>query len=333
MRGDLTSVNLSLSSACGADCVFCPSNRGKRIPTRNMSFDVAKKIIDEMASDFYQENYNTVRMQIGENGDCFINRNAIEILRYAKKMLPHVSMYVFTDAQFFSEEKIEVVMREGLLDFVAVNVDGASAEAFQSVKRMSFQYVQNFLPLFVGLREKYSAKTQLVVESLTMRHYVDAVTSHLGHLPIRLAAGEGADLPDDFVAIRDLVKPFLRQGDYFGRSWPTFWAERSSVDPCTLEYSQYVCPSIDRVQTEAFIAPDGTWYGCCLDSDNELVLGNVFESSLHDVAQGPARNQFISMLLARKFGEIGGPCATVNCCQIGIREPIAQDLPSRYASV
>ena len=29
---------------------------------------------------------------------------------------------------------------------------------------------------------------------------------------------------------------------------------------------------MSRVTREAFIAPDGTWYACCFDSNNQLVL-------------------------------------------------------------
>ena len=70
----LKSVNLSLSSACGADCVFCPADRGTKVYEKNMPLAVATKIIDEMASSLYQDLYHTTHMQISENGDCFINK-------------------------------------------------------------------------------------------------------------------------------------------------------------------------------------------------------------------------------------------------------------------
>src|SRR5215831_1766068 len=182
----LLSVNLSLSSACGADCVFCPSDRGTRIHAKNMPLAMAKKIVDEMASSLYRDLYNTVAMQIGENGDCFINKATIDILRYIKAMRPDIAINVFTDAQFFTPEKIEIVMREGLLDFVGLNVDGASSSSFKAVKRLSHEHAEKFIPMFVELREKYQRRTRLYVLSLTMRHYVDAVRSHLGHDPIRI---------------------------------------------------------------------------------------------------------------------------------------------------
>ena len=158
-----------------------------------------------------------------------------------------------------------------------------------------------------------------------MRHYVDAVRVHLGRNPSRIDDQRLLTLEDDFDSIKVRISPFLREGDQFGRSSPMFWAERNSVDVNDLDYDKYLCPLIERVCTEAFIAPDGTWYACCFDSNNQLVLGNVYETSLSEVERGEVRRNLIRRLSEKKFGEIGGPCATVNCCQFGISEPLLHD--------
>lgn len=319
----LASVNLSVSSACGADCVFCPADRGTRIHAKNMPFAVAKKIVDEMASPSYRELYHTAYMQIGENGDCFINKATIDILRYIKSKRPDISIHVFTDVQFFTPDKIEIVMREALLDFVGLNIDGASPQSFYATKRLKSEYTEKFIPTFVELRDKYRARTRLNILSLTMRHYVDAVRVHLGRNPTRVSDLTELGLEDDFEIIRDRISPLLRDGDTLQRSIPMFWAERGSVDKSKLRYDQYSCPLIHRVCNEAFIAPDGTWYACCFDSNNQLSFGNVYETSLREVEQSEDRRTFIRKLVSKQFAEIGGPCATVNCCQFGIHEPLA----------
>jgi hypothetical protein len=283
---------------------------------------MARKIIDEIASPLYRDLYHTTQMQVGENGDCFINNATIDILRYIKAMRPDILVHVHTDVQFFTREKIEIVMRERLLDSVVCNVDGASPSSFSAVKRLSRQHVERFIPEFVELRDKYKATTRLGVLSLTMRHYVDAVRAHLGHDPIRISDKALLDLEDDFDLVREKVSPLLRDGDLLQRTIPMFWAERGSVDVGELDYEDYSCSQINRVCNEAFIAPDGTWYACCLDSNNELSFGNVYETSLREVEQSEGRQTFIRKLLNKEFSEIAGPCATVNCCQFGIREPL-----------
>src|SRR6476620_543239 len=165
----LASVNLSLSSACGADCVFCPGDRGARIAKKHMSLDIASKIIDEVTSPYFVNKYKTSSMQIGENGDYFLNKVAITILRRIKERKPDMSVLVWTDMQFFTPEKMEIVVRERLLDFVGLNIDGASDHSFAAVKRLSSKYTREHLPIFIELREKYGATIPLTVQSLTMR--------------------------------------------------------------------------------------------------------------------------------------------------------------------
>jgi len=67
-----------------------------------------------------------------------------------------------------------------------------------------------------------------------------------------------------------------------------------------------------------------------MSSSSQLVLGNVDETSVESVAQGDARKRLVKLLTEGRFDAIGGPCATVNCCQFGISEPV-QRLPTAAA--
>jgi radical SAM protein with 4Fe4S-binding SPASM domain len=321
MLDTLLSVNLSLSSACGADCIYCPAGRGKRIQKQVMSYGVAKIIIDEITSIPFYEKWKTIQMQIGENGDCFINKNTIDILRYIKKRRPDIKLFAFTNLENFSTEKMEIVCAENLLDFIAFNFDGSSEETFFGVKRLSKKYLDERLPILLELRERHNANFILQVQMLTMKHYIKAVELAFGRLPARLKDLSLVTTEDDSDEIRKQIQPMLREGDRFGRSVPYFWAEREAEAGTRLEYEKYDCPLIGRICHEAFIAPDGTWYACCFDGKNELALGNVVETSVEAVAEGQQRREFVDALINKRFGEIGGPCATVHCCQGGITAP------------
>jgi hypothetical protein len=323
----LRSINLSLSSACGADCIFCPSDRGARIAAKNMPFKVAQKIIDEVSEPEFISKYGLQSFEVGENGDCFINRDAIEILRHIKRKCPHAIVHVWTDLQFFTPEKMEIVVREQLLSAIGLNVDGATERSFSAVKRLSQQYAREQLPLFTELRERYGVRIPLTLISLTMRHYVDAVRTRFGRDPLRVNDPEVLEIADDFAEVEAMVRPMLAPYDSFARSSVMFWAERPAVAPASVDYGAYDCPQMRRVSEEAFIAPDGTWYACCLDSNNQLGLGNVYETSVDAVAQGEPRRRLVRLLKARRFGDIGGPCATVSCCKSGIAAPLGKSAP------
>ena len=213
MNEILRSVNLSLSSSCGADCVFCPDDRGRRIAAKNMPLDAAAKIIDEAATPSFRGKYQTASFHIGENGDCFINRDAIDVLRHIKRKAPDMAVFVWTDLQTFTPEKMEIVVSERLLSTVGLNIDGATNDTFAAVKRLDMEYVREYLPFFIALQEKHQVKMPLFIISLTMRHYVDAVRSHLGRNPFRIRDEALLDTKDDFEEVAAFVQPMLKEYD------------------------------------------------------------------------------------------------------------------------
>ena len=75
------------------------------------------------------------------------------------------------------------------------------------------------------------------------------------------------------------------------------------------------CPMFTRVQHEAYIAPNGDWYPCCLDDNNDIVLGNVKFQTVQEIYKSQRRLEFIEKLKNRQYEEIGYPCNTVACCQ------------------
>jgi len=279
-----------------------------------MPFETAKKAIDD-ASAAHTDVLRIRHVEIGENGDAFINRNALDVLRYAKARIPNVTIGCYTNLQNLSEDNIDSIVREGLLDSLGLNIDGASNVTFAAVKKIDSRHVNQKLPMLLIAREKYASKLKLIVNVLTLRDYIKATTLALGRLPLKLENSSLIGLDDDFEQVRKGVQRFLRPGDGFGRPAPFLWAERPGVDTSTLDYSKYSCSQLQRVTGEAFIAPDGSWYACCYDSNNRLVVGNVLEQSLEEIARGERRRRLIEMLVQKRFGEIGAPCNTVNCCQ------------------
>jgi hypothetical protein len=147
--------------------------------------------------------------------------------------------------------------------------------------------------------------------------YVATVQRYLGVLPAKANGRSAGELECDFHRIWRKWKPLLdpktdriqRVRSFFG------WAERSQCADRGIAYGDYTCPALDRVKQEAFIAPDGTWYGCCMDAECELVIGNVTMESLALLVGNERRTRLISGLENREFARIGGPCRTVQCCQ------------------
>ncbi|MEO5348180.1 MAG: SPASM domain-containing protein [Magnetococcus sp. YQC-3] len=280
-----------------------------------MRFDVAKKIIDEVSSDAFTEKYQMVKFVVGENGDSFINKNAIDILRYIKFKNSLYNIFCVSNFQNLTPEKSEIIVREKLVNSICLNIDGSTKSNYYAVKKLDLGLVMDInLRAFLNFRDEYSVDIPIHVSILSMNNYIQAVNKKFGRLPIQLTDPDAVHMEDDTEATREMLRPWIRPGDVVSRVNPMFWAERKAVDTSILDYSKYRCPLLKRVRNEVFVAPDGTWYACCFDSNNELELGNVYETSIDEVACSAKRKELIRLLEEQKFAEVGYPCNTVNCC-------------------
>lgn len=309
----IVSLNLSMSTKCGADCVFCPEERGKQ-DYNHMSREVVEKVITEVSSKDFPWEVKTI--QVGENGDALLNPAFISHLQYIRKMMPNVFINLTTHFGKLTEEKSRIILKEGLLDAVQTNIDGHDAETFFAQKRLSYDLVIKNIKGFLKAKEETGGKAVLSITVLTLKDYNDSVQVTFGGKPSKFAKFKDLDkgvpdstyeqvvksldwLPKD-IAIRDSVR--------------FAWAERSSVD--TSLSSKYVCPQLPRVQNEVFISPSGLWYPCCLDDNMHQAYGNVMERTLVEIHESKERALLVSRLENRQFEEIGYPCNTVQACQV-----------------
>jgi len=313
----LQSINLSLSSACGADCLYCPPNRGKRIKQKIMPFNYAKKIIDGISSDDFRKHHDIKNIIIGENGDAFLNKDLIKILRYIKLKLPQISVEIFTNFQNFTEEKAETILGEKLIDKFYCNIDGHNNQNYYNVKKINLEKTKHNLTNFLKIRKKLNIDVPLTVFILTLNNYIHTIYNNFNFYPTKLEDHSLMEVPDDSSIIKKQLKKMLDpEKDNITKSWAIGWAEREKFTDKKINYKKYSCINLKRIEEEAFIAPDGTWYACCFDSNNELVLGNVIIQSINEIFLSKKRMELIKLLKDKQFEKIGGPCKTVNCCQL-----------------
>ncbi len=92
---------LALSNKCGARCVFCPSTMNR---TGDMSIELVEKILKEISSPEFKSKHNLKMIRVSDNGDGFLNKNIIEILRMIKKAVPDVPCACNTTFHSINEE-------------------------------------------------------------------------------------------------------------------------------------------------------------------------------------------------------------------------------------
>ena len=311
----ITNLNLSLSSACVANCIMCPTDRGRRIKKKHMSFETVKKIIDEVASPEFKEDHCIKKVQLGENGDCFLNPDILKISIYIREKLPNVFIEVFTNFFNFSSRLSKIFISKNLIDSVWCNIDGKDEANYYHVKGLDIKRTMKNLANFVNCRSAYGSNIILSIRVATLNDYITKIHDNFGFYPSKLKDKSLINIPDDYEQIKKKVKIFLRpRSDGVARNKIFGWAERKSILKAKISTKGLKCPLINMIETSIFLAPDGSWYACCRDSNNELVFGNVHEKSLKEIYSGLRRKNFLTKIKNSRFDKIKGPCKTVPGC-------------------
>ena len=310
----LTCVNLCLSNRCNATCIWCPTSRGTK-HNFDMPWETAKKIIDELSSPDYP--YETQMIHLSENGEALYNPDFLRICRYIKEKLPNTAVNLLSNFGMMSGKVSKILLEEKLLSSLQVNIDGHDAESYTAVKGIPYDTVISNLIKFINYRKEFDPEFDLCVNVMPAFEYAVTVGALFNRPPDQV---DGKVPYSDFELVEDSLRVFVPDNVQIRHSKAGLWSERrlvaSGLVPQHPDRNKLDCPMLGRVQEEAFIAPNGDWYPCCLDDNNDIVLGNIVENTLLEVFNNDTRKDFIKKLKARQWEEIGYPCNTVECCQI-----------------
>jgi hypothetical protein len=226
-----------------------------------------------------------------------------------------VPRYSHTNFQHLTPAIADQILDEGLLDVLLFNIDGCTKDRYEAMKHLSFDTVMAHVQYCWEKRNAIGSPMAIRCGVIPYTGYMQTMKK-LGIIPLRDAGLTPMDPWAEMRGVQTLIDPWFKPGqDGLHFQNPIGWAERSQFDGKAIDYTDLTCPMFPRVKSEAFIAPDGTWYACCFDPNNDLALGNVLETSVYEVATSAARRDLITKLELGMFADIGGPCRTVNCCQ------------------
>lgn len=302
----IRSLNLSLSSFCSANCVFCPEERGRR-DYGNMSPELVSFLLEETRSLPWE----ITRVETGENGDAFLNPDLIHILRLIKAGLPRAQVNLTTNLSKANREVLHTILQERLLSGLQLNVDGHDAESYQVQKRTFYERVMDHLRTLVELRASLWPEFPVMIHVLTLQDYHRAVQSRFHRNPVKWDGGFHMVPPSSFEKVRESLN--WLPADIPLRKSPIFaWAERAGGNVP----GRFPCPQLPRIENEAFISPSGLWYPCCLDAGFDLSFGVVQEEGLLGIYHGEKRRTFLERLRTGRLDEIGYPCNRSTFCQV-----------------
>ena len=279
-----------------------------------MSFETVQDIVTQIKFD--PELLNSVKkIEVGGAGDCFLNKELIEILRYIKKKLPSINIVMFTNFNGLTMDKSKIILSEELVNELWVNVDSMKPDDYKFIKGLELKKILNNIKDFISIREDLNKKLSLNILILSGEKYKTRTYERMKQIPYNVKEGKRIIHEDEEITRGRLSNIIKEDIDKIIYSNAVLWAERRNVDISKIDYNCFSCPQLKRIYKEMFISPSGESYLCCLDNRFDLTVGNVVFDGIKKVWNSEKRLDLINKLENKKFKEVGYPCNTVNCCK------------------
>lgn len=274
-------LDIAITNVCNLECTFCArtvrveENRWRK--AQHMNFELFKKIIDEAVE------LGTFSINLNLLNEPLVHPELSRMVRYAKDK-GIVDVFFHSHGGLLTEKNAEKLLESGL-DRLLVSIDSPYKEKYNKIRVLSdFDLVVNNLKKFKEMRDN---KGQL-------------------NPVIRVSFIQFPDVSKE--EIDDAKKFFLEFSDAIG--FQQYVDPRKEIGK-DVKYSDnyksdFIC---HQPFTRLSIIEDGRVSPCCLDYDQQLVIGDVSKQSLKSIWESSQLNSIRNILKNGEFYKIPA-CAT-----------------------
>ena len=300
------------TTKCTMKCVMC-ENTYWNVPERHMSLDEFKHIVDQ---------FPTLRW-LGATGigQHFLNKDYMDMLRYAKEKYPDIFIEIFTPFLFMNEKRSTEIIEEQLIDKIYCSIEAATKETYQKIRPGSnWDIVIRNIKRFDEIKKQFDTPKypMLCFHYLVMKPNVHEILPFLDLI-------HDMDINVEFVQISRLLHPFKEIRHLYTEvpdGLRERVMERANELGIEVRWNVDTTPEDKKLPvnrcvawTQPFIFSDGTVIPCCAcneQNDREYQiktsLGNIFENTLEEIWYGEKFTRFRKMLYHNKI-----PAACKRC--------------------
>lgn len=270
--------NIELTNRCPMRCVMCPRTNNMTRAKGHMDFELFTRIIDELIS----ANTDYIHHQpvwLHHFGESLMHPKFAECIQYAVKKGVVTCLSI---NPLMLKPEVSIALLGANPDILYISLDGHDDASFESIRGVKNAYHRSLENLngFLKQKQKTGSECRVVLSMIDFdinRHSIEETRAHWESQP-----GVDEFLMKQFSTWDGNAEDInqLQAGD--------------GADPVNLS---------DRVECNfpwerMTVLWDGTVVPCCNDYDMKLSLGNLRESTLSDIWNGPEmqqlRNEFIS---------------------------------------
>lgn len=267
-------LSIELSGACNANCIMCPHDvMGRK--KQNMSLEVLGKIIEDC------KNKPLKKINLFWFGDSLCNKKFIDRVRFIRKNLPKVKLYLSTNAGLLHEERSRAIINENLIDVINFDIDGLKKETFENIRlKLNFDEVVNNVHYFLKYKKrcgKKNPKTRVTI--INMKPTTNEIEAFVEYWT-PLVDKVNVNKYNTWLGTQDE----LNVGENYAES-----REGKFDFACIHPWEELV------------ISADGIAGLCCLDYDLKAPVGNVIKNTIEDIWHSECLNNYRKKMLALDY--------------------------------
>ncbi|WP_237671750.1 radical SAM/SPASM domain-containing protein [Syntrophus gentianae] len=307
---------LAVASVCNFRCGYCPCSapdllKKNQVKKGIMDFDLYTKIIDDL-EEFPQK---TKILRLQKEGEPLSNKRFADMVRYAKKKQPSLTVDTTTNASLLTPELSDAIIDAGL-DKIFISLQGMNADAYKRLAGVDVDFdhlVENILYFCRNRRQckVYIKVPDIGVNEVEKEQFFQLFDDHVDEMFVEHIIPTWPDFDISSVKKDDDI-------GYYG-------------DPLYPDYIK-VCPIIFYNLVVNF---DGAIAPCSVDWAHLTVLGNVKEQSLRELWNGEKINTLRRQHLRgkRRAHPLCGKCVTLEYCNVDMIDAYADEILGRFNSL
>lgn len=304
-------IELHFSNRCTGDCVVCSKAHGFNSPQF-----VTSSIVDATIRNLHNVDFNT--LQLGGDGDSFLNPVFIPSLRKYRENFPGKSMCLFSNASMLTVDNADTIIEEHLLDDLQTRIDSMNPVLYKQSTKLSLENVLDNIIYFF----QHNDCVRYHIIYFPLYAYKEMCLRRLGKMPAHWDRIDETLLKDESASVRRFFYLIPRNEKMheallnFRVSPICLWGEREDMKPVASSVCTQLPESNGCFKNQIYIYPNGNIGMCAYDDgQNTFVVGNVLDSdyAVRDTWNGALRKQIIDDVRAGKYyGKY--PCTNPIAC-------------------
>ncbi|MFH0852539.1 MAG: radical SAM protein [bacterium] len=245
------------TSACNFRCKMCPRTNNDTL-VGNMDFEIFKKIIDE------SKNYGPISFSLHLFGEPFLAPKIIEMIEYIKKSDPNNTILITTNGALLNEEKARDIVKYKV-DKITFSFTSPDKNTYQEKAGVDkLEEVEKNIEKLVNIKKEARSRKPLIFARM-------------------IVAEDTKSQASDFVEKwknTGVVSEVRKIHNFGGNIKGSLREKQRKRYPC---YHLWLAPGIHW---------NGDFSICCDDPQRKTLLGNVKQSSVHEIWTGEKLKQY-----------------------------------------